>query len=72
MPSWRVAKARPRPSPLPAAASDLAHMHGAQVSSIETALADTSVDVVAICSSTTTHTDLITRSAAAGKGIFCE
>ena len=54
------------------AAADLAHKHGATVASIEEVLADKSVDAVAICSSTDTHSDLITRSAAAGKHIFCE
>jgi myo-inositol 2-dehydrogenase/D-chiro-inositol 1-dehydrogenase len=58
--------------PVPAAASDLAHKVGAEVASIETVLADKSVDAVAICSSTDTHSDLITRAAAAGKNIFCE
>ncbi|NVO04986.1 MAG: inositol 2-dehydrogenase [Rhodoferax sp.] len=58
--------------PVPAAAADLAQKHGAQVASIETVLADKSVDAVAICSSTDTHSDLITRTAAAGKHIFCE
>jgi myo-inositol 2-dehydrogenase/D-chiro-inositol 1-dehydrogenase len=58
--------------PVPAAAADLAQMLGAEVASIETALADPTVDAVAICSSTDTHSDLITRSAAAGKHIFCE
>ena len=58
--------------PVPQAAAELAQAVGAQVASIETALADPSVQAVAICSSTTTHSDLITRSAAAGKQIFCE
>jgi myo-inositol 2-dehydrogenase/D-chiro-inositol 1-dehydrogenase len=58
--------------PVPAAAADLAQKHGAQVATIEAVLADQSVDAVAICSSTDTHSDLITRSAAAGKHIFCE
>ncbi len=58
--------------PVADAASDLAQKLGASVSSIETALADTTVDVVVICSSTDTHSDLITRAAAAGKQIFCE
>jgi myo-inositol 2-dehydrogenase/D-chiro-inositol 1-dehydrogenase len=58
--------------PVPAAAADLAQKHGATVASIEEVLADRSVDAVAICSSTDTHSDLITRSAAAGKHIFCE
>ncbi|RFO95728.1 inositol 2-dehydrogenase [Rhodoferax lacus] len=58
--------------PVPAAAAELAQKHGAQVATIEAALADKSVDAVAICSSTDTHSDLITRAAAAGKHIFCE
>ncbi len=58
--------------PVPAAAAELAHKLGAEVASIETVLADQSVDAVAICSSTDTHSDLITRAAAAGKHIFCE
>ncbi len=58
--------------PVPAAAADLAHQVGAEVASIEAVLADKSIDAVAICSSTDTHSDLITRAAAAGKHIFCE
>ena len=58
--------------PVPAAAADLAHKVGAEVSTIDAVLADKSVDAVAICSSTDTHSDLITRTAAAGKHIFCE
>jgi myo-inositol 2-dehydrogenase/D-chiro-inositol 1-dehydrogenase len=58
--------------PVPAAAQDLAQLHGAQVASIDAALTDPTVDAVAICSSTDTHSDLITRAAAAGKHIFCE
>ena len=58
--------------PVPAAAADLAKQVGAEVSSIEAVLADKSVDAVAICSSTDTHSDLITRAAAASKHIFCE
>ena len=58
--------------PVPAAAADLAQKFGTQVASIEAVLADKSVDAVAICSSTDTHSDLITRAAAAGKHIFCE
>jgi len=57
---------------VPAAAADLAQTLGAEVATIEAALADASVDAVAICSSTATHSDLITRAAAAGKHIFCE
>ena len=55
-----------------AAARSLAQQHGAQVASVETALADKAVGAVVIGSSTDTHSDLITRSAAAGKAIFCE
>ena len=58
--------------PVPAAAADLAQKHGASVATIEAVLADTSVDAVAICSSTDTHADLIVRAAQAGKHIFCE
>jgi len=55
-----------------AAASELAQKHGAQVSSIEAVFADPAIEVVAIASSTDTHSDLISRAAAAGKSIFCE
>ncbi|MEO7243180.1 MAG: inositol 2-dehydrogenase [Variovorax sp.] len=58
--------------PMAAAAAELANSHGAVVTSIEAALADAAIDVVAITSPTTTHSDLITRAAAAGKHIFCE
>jgi myo-inositol 2-dehydrogenase/D-chiro-inositol 1-dehydrogenase len=58
--------------PAAAAAAELANQHGAQVSSVEAAFADPSIDVVAIASSTDTHSDLITRAAIAGKHIFCE
>ena len=55
-----------------ASAQALAAKHGAQVASAEAALADSKVGAVVIGSSTDTHADLITRSAAAGKAIFCE
>ncbi len=58
--------------PVADAAAGLAQQHGARVSTIEAVLADPSIHVVAIASSTDTHSDLITRSAAAGKHIFCE
>ena len=54
------------------AASDLAHSLGAKVCTIEAVLADKQIDAIAICSPTVTHSDLITRAAAAGKHIFCE
>jgi len=58
--------------PVAESAAALAQSVGAQVSSIDAAFADTSVDVVAITSPTDTHSELITRAAAAGKHIFCE
>ena len=58
--------------PSAGAASDLAQSLGAKVSTIEAVLADKQIDAIAICSPTTTHSDLITRAAAAGKHIFCE
>lgn len=58
--------------PMAQYAEALASELGAQAVSIEAALADKSIDAVAICSSTDTHSDLITRAAKAGKHIFCE
>jgi myo-inositol 2-dehydrogenase/D-chiro-inositol 1-dehydrogenase len=57
---------------VPTAAADLAQTLGAQVADIDTVFNDKSIDAVAICSPTTTHSDLIARAAAAGKHIFCE
>lgn len=57
---------------MPAAAADLAHTLNAEVSSIDAVFVDPSIDAVAICSPTSTHSDLIARAAAAGKHIFCE
>jgi myo-inositol 2-dehydrogenase / D-chiro-inositol 1-dehydrogenase len=54
------------------AARTLASRHGAQVSSVESALSDANVDAVIIASSTDTHADLAIASARAGKAIFCE
>jgi len=56
----------------PAAASALAQQYGAKVATAEEIFADKDVAMVVIGSSTDTHADLITRSAAAGKAIFCE
>jgi myo-inositol 2-dehydrogenase / D-chiro-inositol 1-dehydrogenase len=56
----------------PEAAAELARQHGAQATVSETVLGDSSVDAVVIASSTDTHADLMMRSAAAGKAIFCE
>ena len=58
--------------PVGDSAAKLAARLGAQVATAEAALADPSIDAVAICSSTNTHSDLIHRAAAAGKAIFCE
>ena len=52
--------------PVGDSAAQLAQQLGAQVSTIEAVLADPSIDVVAITSPTSTHSDLITRAAAAG------
>jgi myo-inositol 2-dehydrogenase / D-chiro-inositol 1-dehydrogenase len=57
---------------MPEAAADLAQTLNAEVSSIEAVFADASIDAIAICSPTSTHSDLIARAAAAGKHIFCE
>ena len=53
-------------------AAQLAQQLGAQVATMDDALLDKSIDAVVIGSPTTTHSDLITRAAAAGKHIFCE
>lgn len=58
--------------PVAAAALEVAQLHGAEVSTIDAVFADPAIDVVAIASSTDTHSDLITRAAQAGKHIFCE
>ena len=58
--------------PMAGAAAELAHKHGAQVAQVDAVFADPSINVVAIASSTDTHSDLISRAAAAGKHIFCE
>jgi myo-inositol 2-dehydrogenase/D-chiro-inositol 1-dehydrogenase len=54
------------------AAEALAAKHGAQVSTVEAALADPQVGAVIIASSTDTHADLVIKAAQAGKAIFCE
>jgi myo-inositol 2-dehydrogenase / D-chiro-inositol 1-dehydrogenase len=54
------------------AAEALAEKYGAQASSLDDALKDSSVNLVAICSATDTHADLIEAAARAGKAIFCE
>ncbi|MBK0090176.1 MULTISPECIES: inositol 2-dehydrogenase [Erwiniaceae] len=54
------------------AANALAEKYGAQVADLDTILADSSIDLVAICSATNTHADLIEAAARAQKAIFCE
>ena len=58
--------------PMVANAAALAQEHGARVDTVEAIFADASIDAVVIGSPTTTHSDLITRAAQAGKHIFCE
>jgi myo-inositol 2-dehydrogenase/D-chiro-inositol 1-dehydrogenase len=58
--------------PVPTSAAELAQLHSARVDTIENIFADSSIDVVVIGSPTSTHSDLITRAAQAGKSIFCE
>jgi myo-inositol 2-dehydrogenase/D-chiro-inositol 1-dehydrogenase len=54
------------------AAATLAALYGGTVATVDEALADPDVRAVVIGSSTDTHAELILRSAAAGKAIFCE
>ncbi|MBI2893779.1 MAG: inositol 2-dehydrogenase [Deltaproteobacteria bacterium] len=58
--------------PNPEAADALARACGAAVAATDEALGDPAVGAVVIASSTDTHVDLITRSARAGKAVFCE
>lgn len=58
--------------PVAAAAESLAADTGAQVATLETALADPSVAGVIIASSTDTHLEYSCRAVAAGKAAFCE
>lgn len=58
--------------PVASAAEALAAETGAEVTAVETILADTTLDAVAIASSTDTHADLIEAAAKAGKAVFCE
>src|ERR1035438_4337326 len=54
------------------AAAALAQLHGAQVADAEGALGDASIGATVVCSSTDTHADLIMKSAAKKKHVFCE
>lgn len=58
--------------PIPCSADSLAQRLGARATTIEQALSDPALDAVIIASPTSTHSDLITRAALAGKHIFCE
>jgi myo-inositol 2-dehydrogenase / D-chiro-inositol 1-dehydrogenase len=58
--------------PVAVAAQELAQKYGADVTTMDAVFADKSIDAVAICSSTDTHSDFIGRAAKAGKHIFCE
>lgn len=59
--------------PMVDSARELASTLGAAVApGIDAVFADASIDAVVIASPTTTHSDLITRAAAARKHIFCE
>ncbi len=57
---------------IPAAAQKLASALGTKLISVEQIFSDADIDAVLIGASTDTHADLIQRSAAAGKHIFCE
>lgn len=58
--------------PFADAASSLAAQYGAQVSSLQEALADPAIEGVIVASSTDTHLDYSLRAAQAGKAVFCE
>ncbi len=53
-------------------ATALAGALGAKVASVDEVFADPGIDAVVIASSTDTHSELLSRAAAAGKHIFCE
>lgn len=59
--------------PIPSAhLDDLATKTGARVVEADTVFADPSIDGVIVASSTDTHAELILKSVAAGKAMFCE
>lgn len=58
--------------PVASSCAELAQTFGARTDSIDNIFADPGIDAVVIGSPTTTHSDLITRAAQAGKHIFCE
>lgn len=56
----------------PDAAESLASQYQVATSTVDSVMANTDIDAVIIATPTDTHFDLIQRSAAAGKAIFCE
>ncbi len=58
--------------PFPEAAASVAAQYGAEVSTIEAALADPAIAGVVVASSTDTHLPYSLAAAEAGKAIFCE
>jgi myo-inositol 2-dehydrogenase / D-chiro-inositol 1-dehydrogenase len=54
------------------AAAKLAMAYGAEVRSTDAILADATINVVLIATSTDTHSDLIERATVAGKAVLCE
>lgn len=55
-----------------AAAERLAKPHGAEIATLDAALADPKLDAVVICTPPRTHAAIIEAAARAGKAIFCE
>ncbi|ODU21642.1 MAG: inositol 2-dehydrogenase [Sphingomonas sp. SCN 67-18] len=58
--------------PMAAAAREVADGAGADVATLDAALADPAVKGVIVASATDTHLDYASRAIAAGKGVFCE
>ena len=58
--------------PVEASAQDVASGAGADVATLDAALADPAVRGVIVASATDTHLDYASRAIAAGKGVFCE
>ncbi len=54
------------------AAAALAEVCGAQIADADGALGDASIGAIVVCSSTDTHAELIMKSAAQKKHVFCE
>lgn len=54
------------------AAEKLAAQYGAAVATVDAIMDDPEIDIIMICSVTSTHAEYIERGARAGKAIFCE